>query len=85
MVGTTSVACRNWWRISPCAGYPRGHEMTSGSATPPSKLYRFHILNGVLNAHAQPDRVVVVGRGRAEQVEVLQVRFDVVGDAVEEQ
>ena len=34
---------------------PAGHEMMHGSAVPPSKdAYRFHILNGVLNAIAQP-------------------------------
>ena len=38
MVGTMSVACRNWWRSSPLAAMPFGHEMTIGSATPPSKL-----------------------------------------------
>ena len=32
-----------------------GHETIIGSAVPPSKFeYRFHSLNGVLNAHAQP-------------------------------
>ena len=31
-----------------------GQEMMHGSAVPPSNSYRFHILNGVLNAIAQP-------------------------------
>ena len=38
IVGTTSVACRNWCRSSPLASMPFGQEMTIGSATPPSKL-----------------------------------------------
>lgn len=54
MVGTTSVACRNWCRSSPVPAIPLGHDTIIGSATPPSKLYRFHILNGVLNAQAHP-------------------------------
>ena len=31
-----------------------GQEMMHGSAVPPLNSYRFHILNGVLNAIAQP-------------------------------
>ena len=38
MVGTTSVAWRNWCRSSPFASMPFGHETIIGSATPPSKL-----------------------------------------------
>src|SRR4029450_1615158 len=37
MVGTRSVAWANWWRSSPLALMPLGQEMSSGSATPPSK------------------------------------------------
>ena len=33
---------------------PAGQEMMHGSAVPPLNSYRFHILNGVLNAIAQP-------------------------------
>ncbi len=33
---------------------PAGHEMMHGSLVPPLNSYRFHILNGVLNAIAQP-------------------------------
>jgi hypothetical protein len=38
MVGTRSVAWQNWWRNSPLALISLGQEMSSGSATPPSKL-----------------------------------------------
>jgi hypothetical protein len=31
-----------------------GQEMMHGSAVPPLNSYRFHILNGVLNAIAHP-------------------------------
>ncbi len=54
MVGTRSTA---WWycpRISPLAFMPAGHEMMQGSLVPPLNSYRFHILNGVLKAMAQP-------------------------------
>src|SRR3954449_7392511 len=54
-VGTRSMA---WWycsRTSPCAVMPAGQEMMHGSQVPPLKEYRFHILNGVLNAIAHPD------------------------------
>ena len=57
MVGTMSMAWWYWWRISPRAVPPaaaEGHEMMHGSAVPPLNSYRFHILNGVLNAMAQP-------------------------------
>ena len=53
-VGTMSTA---WWycsRISLPAANPAGQEMMHGSADPPLKEYRFHILNGVLNAIAHP-------------------------------
>ena len=33
---------------------PAGHEITHGSEVPPLNSYRFHILNGVLKAIAQP-------------------------------
>ena len=36
------------------AGRGEGQEMMHGSAVPPLNSYRFHILNGVLNAIAQP-------------------------------
>ena len=47
----------NWeykMKMEGIPGMPAGQEMSSASATPPSKLYRFHILKGVLKAHAQP-------------------------------
>ena len=53
-VGTRSIA---WWYcslISPFAFMPAGHETMHGSAVPPLNSYRFHILNGVLKAIAQP-------------------------------
>jgi hypothetical protein len=46
-----------WWywsRSSPRAGMPAGQETMHGSQVPPLNEYRFHILNGVLNAIAQP-------------------------------
>ncbi len=54
MVGTRSIAWWYWCLISPRAFMPRGQEMMHGSAVPPLNSYRFHILNGVLNAIAQP-------------------------------
>ena len=33
---------------------PAGQEIMHGSEVPPLNSYRFHILNGVLNAIAQP-------------------------------
>ena len=57
MVGTMSMAWWYWWRISPrpaVAPAVAGQEMMHGSAVPPLNSYRFHILNGVLNAIAQP-------------------------------
>ena len=53
-VGTMSIA---WWycsRTSPRADVPAGQLMMHGSQVPPLNSYRFHILNGVLNAIAQP-------------------------------
>ena len=38
----------------PVASMPDGQEMMHGSEVPPLNSYRFHILNGVLNAIAQP-------------------------------
>ena len=55
MVGTMSMAWWYWSRISPrrpCRCW--GHEMMHGSEVPPLNSYRFHILNGVLKAIAQP-------------------------------
>ena len=46
-----------WWywsRISPRTVVPAGQETMHGSAVPPLNSYRFHILNGVLKAIAQP-------------------------------
>jgi hypothetical protein len=54
MVGTMSMAWWYWWRTSPRARIPRGQEMMQGSAVPPLNSQRFHILNGVLKAIAQP-------------------------------
>jgi hypothetical protein len=54
MVGTMSIAWWYWWRISPWPAVAEGQEMMQGSAVPPLNSYRFHILNGVLNAIAQP-------------------------------
>ncbi len=54
MVGTTSIAWWYWWRTSPRAVIPVGQEMMHGSLVPPLNSYRFHILNGVLKAIAQP-------------------------------
>ena len=54
MVGTMSTAC-TYWRRRPAEVIRAGQETIIGSAVPPSQLeYRFHSLNGVLNAHAQP-------------------------------
>src|SRR3954454_24336686 len=53
-VGTMSTAWWYWERISPRAGMPAGHETMHGSQVPPLNEYRFHILNGVLKAIAQP-------------------------------
>src|SRR3954449_2414961 len=53
-VGTTSMAWWYWCRSSPRAGMPVGQEMMQGSDVPPLNEYRFHILNGVLKAMAQP-------------------------------
>ena len=39
---------------SPRAVVPAGQQMMHGSQVPPLNSYRFHILNGVLNAIAQP-------------------------------
>jgi len=49
-----SVAWQYWWRSSPSASMPAGHDTIMESAVPPSKLKRFHIFMGVLNAAAQP-------------------------------
>ena len=50
-----SIAWWYWWRSSPLRGpVAAGQEMMHGSAVPPLNSYRFHILNGVLNAIAQP-------------------------------
>ena len=54
MVGTRSIAWWYWLRISPRAWMPWGQEMMQGSEVPPLNSYRFHILNGVLNAIAHP-------------------------------
>ena len=54
MVGTRSMAWWYWWRISPLPAVADGQEMMHGSAVPPLNSYRFHILNGVLKAIAQP-------------------------------
>ena len=54
IVGTMSIAWEYWSRISPRAFVPAGQEMMQGSAVPPLNSYRFHILNGVLNAIAHP-------------------------------
>ena len=57
MVGTMSIAWWYWCRSSPWPVVPSvadGQEMMHGSAVPPLNSYRFHILNGVLNAIAQP-------------------------------
>ena len=58
IVGTMSMAWWYWWRSSPRpAALPAaadGSEMMHGSAVPPLNSYRFHILNGVLKAIAQP-------------------------------
>jgi hypothetical protein len=46
-----------WWycvRTSPREAMPAGQETMHGSQVPPLKEYRFHILNGVLKAIAQP-------------------------------
>ena len=52
-VGTMSIAC-TYWRRRPLPVIRAGQETISGSAVPPSQFeYRFHSLNGVLNAHAQ--------------------------------
>ena len=54
IVGTMSIA---WWYCvlsSPRAFMPAGHEIMHASLVPPLNSYRFHILNGVLNAIAQP-------------------------------
>ena len=50
-----SMAWQYWRRTPPRAWMPAGQETISGSAVPPRRFpYRFHILNGVLNAHAHP-------------------------------
>ena len=55
MVGTMSIAWWYWCRSSPRAVHSAaGQEMMHGSAVPPLNSYRFHILNGVLNAIAHP-------------------------------
>ena len=58
MVGTMSIAWWYWCRSSPrpavVPAADGGQEMMHGSAVPPLNSYRFHILNGVLNAIAQP-------------------------------
>ena len=57
MVGTMSMAWWYWCLSSPwpaAAPAAEGQEMMQGSAVPPLNSYRFHILNGVLNAIAQP-------------------------------
>ena len=58
MVGTMSIAWWYWWRSSPLPvvvpAVAEGQEMMHGSAVPPLNSYRFHILNGVLNAIAHP-------------------------------
>ena len=54
IVGTRSIAWWYWCRSSPLACSPAGQEMMHGSAVPPLNSYRFHILNGVLKAIAQP-------------------------------
>jgi len=53
-VGTRSIAWWYWVRSSPRTLMPAGQEMMHGSQLPPLNSYRFHILNGVLNAIAQP-------------------------------
>ena len=40
--------------LAGCGAAAEGQEMMHGSAVPPLNSYRFHILNGVLNAIAQP-------------------------------
>ena len=58
MVGAMSMAWWYWCRSSPrpaaAPAMAEGQEMMHGSAVPPLNSYRFHILNGVLNAIAQP-------------------------------
>ena len=57
MVGTMSIAWWYWCRSSPrpaASPAAEGQEMMHGSAVPPLNSYRFHILNGVLNAIAHP-------------------------------
>jgi hypothetical protein len=49
-----STAWWYWSRTSPRAGIPAGQETMQGSHVPPLNEYRFHILNGVLKAIAQP-------------------------------
>ena len=49
-----SIAWWYWSRTSPLAVIVFGHEMMHGSQLPPLNSYRFHILNGVLNAIAHP-------------------------------
>ena len=51
-MSTACVYCR---RNVPTSLIFAGQDTISGSAVPPSKFaYRFHILNGVLNAQAHP-------------------------------
>ena len=53
-VGTMSTAC-TYWRRTPAEVIRAGQDTIIGSAVPPSQFeYRFHSLNGVLNAHAHP-------------------------------
>ena len=54
MVGTMSTAWWYWCLISPWPAVAEGKEMMQGSEVPPLNSYRFHILNGVLKAIAQP-------------------------------
>ncbi len=54
IVGTMSMAWWYWWRISPPWPSTDGQAMMHGSLVPPLNSYRFHILNGVLKAIAQP-------------------------------
>src|SRR3954449_12562040 len=82
--GTMSIAWWYWRRISPRPAVTFGQETMHGSEVPPLNSYRFHILNGVLNAIAAPVGVVVVGLGPTEFVEHREVRFQVVRHAVEE-
>jgi len=56
IVGAMSIAWWYWWRISPPCPSADGQEMMHESAVPPLNSYRFHILNGVLNAIAQPSQ-----------------------------